>query len=157
MLIRILISVAAIMINGVASAQEIATCRNPVGTAFRHFNGLQDKGTAGWSEEKISNGVFTLMRKPDGTLDMLYVDTRQKPISMSQDGGTIRVLRIGSDQISLLVYYEDASTEIYSFFTEKDGRSRFTLMTSRVGPKALFPKSGVMVGDCTPIRFDIIK
>lgn len=154
---RKLAAVAAIVVSAMANAQEMTTCRNPVGTAFRHFNGMQDKGSAGWSEDKIGNGVITLVRKQDGSLDMLYMDTRQKPISMSQDGGAIRLLRYGAEQISLLVYYEESGTEIYSFFTEKDGKSRFTMMTSRVGPKAIFPKSGVMVGDCTPIRFDILK
>lgn len=141
----------------VAQSQDLATCRNPSGKAFRHFNGLQDKATSGWNDDKISNGVVTLVRTSDGGFDMLYVDVRSKPISMVQDGATIRLLRLSEDQISLLAYYEGATTEIYSFFKEKDGKNRYSVLTSRTGKDAASPKSGVMVGDCSPIRFDLLK
>ncbi len=90
---------------------------------------------------------------------MLYVDVRNKPISMSQDGAKVVVLRFGPNELTLLAHYEEGSTsEIYSFFREK-GREEpvHGHDQSRVGPRAVFPKSSLMVGDYDPIRFDLIK
>ena len=88
---------------------------------------------------------------------MLFVDARNKPISMIQDGAKVILLRRADDAISLMAHYEGATTEIYSFFREKDGKNRYTVMTSRIGPLALSQKSGVMLGDCGPIQFDRIR
>ena len=149
-LLGILLSAA----NG--HAQEITTCRNPVGKAFYHFNGMNDKSGSGWIDDGIKNGVTTLVRTNDGSPDILYVDIRGKPISMTQEGAAVRVLRFDEDQITIIVVYEGATTEIYSFFREKDGKSRFTVLTNKTGKAAAFPKSSVMVGDCDPIRFDLL-
>lgn len=140
-----------------AQSEEIATCRSPLGKAFYHFNGLSDKAGSGWSDDKISKGVTTLVRAADGSLDMLFVDIRGKPISMTQEGATIRLLRLSQDNVTLLAYYEGATTEIYSFFKEKDGKNRYSVLTNKTGSGAMIPKSGVMVGDCSEIRFDLIK
>lgn len=152
-----LVFAAVVQIGGLAHAQEITTCRSPSGKAFRHFTGVQEKASAGWSDEKISKGVVTLVRGGDGKLDMLYLDIRNKPISMTQDGAKVLTLRNAQDELSLLVHYEGSTTEIYSFFREKDGRNRYTVLTSRIGPKTFAPKSSVMVGDCDPIRFDLLQ
>lgn len=133
---------------------DIATCRNPSGTTYRHYSGNNDKNASGWSEERISNGLISLTKDAAGKFDLLFVDTRKKPISMIQEGAKIVLLRTGPAEISLLVHYEGATTEIYSFFREKDGRSRYSVLTSRLGPSAISAKSSVMVGDCDPIFFD---
>ena len=143
--------------TAIAQSEEIATCRNPSGRAFYHFNGLSEKAGLGWVDDKITNGVTTLVRAQDGSLDMLYVDIRGKPISMAQEGATIRLLRLSPVEVTLLAYYEGATTEIYSFFKEKDGKNRYSVLTNKTGSAAVIPKRGVMVGDCGPIRFDLIK
>lgn len=140
-----------------AQSTDLATCRSPVGKAFRHFTGPQDKNGAGWSDEQIRNGVVTLVQGPDGKFDMLYVDTRNKPISMTQDGAKVIFLRSSPYDISLLSHYDGATTEIYTFFKEKDGKHRYTVLTSRSGTQTFAPKSAVMVGECDSIRFDLIK
>ena len=154
-LIAILVAVASSTVA--AQSTDIATCRDPSGKAFRHFSGPQEKATAGWSDERIGGGVVTLAQGKDGDFDMLYVDVRKKPISMSQDGAKIIKLRSGPTELSLLAHYPGSTSEIYSFFREKDGKSRYTVLTSRVGPETFAPKSSVMVGDCEPIRFDLIR
>ena len=133
---------------------DIATCRNPSGTAYRHFSGNSDKKDSGWSDDKISNGVVSLTKDATGKFDILYIDFRKKPISVIQDGAKVIPLRSGPTEISLLVQYDGATTELYSFFREKDGKSKYTVLTSRIGPAAISAKSGVMVGDCDPIAFD---
>lgn len=136
-----------------AQAQELATCRAPAGHVYFHHAGLVQKAQAGWDTDKISQGVFTLSRVGANALDILFLDSRNKPISTAQSGGQVTLLRNSADSITVLVYYESATTEIYSFFKEKDGRHRFTLMQNKTGDDAMFPKSSLMVGDCDPIRF----
>lgn len=138
-------------------AQEIATCRAPSGKAYYHFAGLMNKANAGWTEDKITDGVMTLIRTDD-KLDLLFVDARKKPISSLQDGAKIVFLRSGATSITILVHYQDGpTTEIYSFFKERDGGFRFTQMQSKTGDMANAPKSSLMVGTCDPIRFDLLN
>jgi hypothetical protein len=140
------------------SAQEIATCRSPSGRAFYHFDGVIKKADSGWIDDKISSGVFSFTRANDGAIDILYVDTRFKPISASQDGGIVRLLRASAANATVLVFYPDgATTEIYTFFKEKDGGHKFTLLQSKSGEQVIAPKSALMVGNCEPIRFDLLK
>ncbi len=155
---RIIAALVASAAAGVlAQSQDLATCRNPTGKAFRHFSGAQSQEDAGWSDERISNGAITITQAADGHFDLLYVDGRNKPISMTQEGAKVVVLRSGPNELLLLSHYEATTTELYSFFREKDGKNRYTVMTSRTGPRAVLPKSSLMVGDCDPIRFDLIK
>lgn len=138
-------------------AQELTTCRNPSGFSFYHYAGLVKKAQSGWTDDKTTNGVVTLVKGNDNKFDMLYVDGRAKPISMVQDGADIRLLRLSQDTITLLVYYQGNTTEIYSFFKEADGKNRYTVLTNRTGVDIALPKSSLMAGDCEPIRFDLLK
>jgi hypothetical protein len=140
------------------SAQEITTCRNPSGKAFYHFEGAISRSNAGWIDDKITGGVFTFAQIADGSIDILFVDTRMKPISATQEGGLVRLLRRNATSATVLVSYPDgASSEIYTFFKEKDGGHKFTLLQNKSGDYAPVPKSALMVGTCEPIRFDLLK
>ena len=97
---------ALLATTGANSQQaEIATCRSPAGKVFRHFSGIVEKADSGWSDEKISDGVLTLVRTSNGTLDMLFIDSRNKPISMTQDGAKLVLL-------SRLLKYSPASEPV---------------------------------------------
>jgi hypothetical protein len=135
-----------------AHAQEIATCRAPEGYTFFHYAGIAQKGKAGWDTDKISKGVFTLRMVGMDAVDILYVDIANKPISSAQDGARVILLRQSQDSIAVLVAYPSV-TEIYTFFVEKDGRHRFSLMQSKSGPEIPFPKSTLLVGNCDAIQF----
>jgi hypothetical protein len=141
-----------------AQTQEIVTCRDPAGKAYWHFDGLAEKARSGWADDKLSGGSFTLVQLESKEFDLLYVDTRRKPISSLQDGAIIRPMRASPSAVQILIYYPTGSTtEIYTFFREKDGTSRFTLMTGRVGGDAPFPKSSLLVGTCDALRMDLIR
>jgi len=56
-----------------------------------------------------------------------------------------------------LVFYPSNSTEIYTFFLEKDGATKFTMMQSRSGDGVPFPKNSLLVGLCDQIRFELLK
>lgn len=152
--------VAFSLLMGIASLShgaDPAECRAPAGKTYFHESGLTDKKSAGWTDDKISNAVFTLTQAVDGTLDVLYVDVRGKPISSTQDGAVVRLLRSGSTGMSVLVHYPASSTEIYTFFKERSGAHKFTLLQSRNGDAAAVPKSALLVGLCEPIRFDLVR
>ena len=138
-------------------AQEITTCRNPSGKSFFHYSGIVGKAQSGWTDDKITGGVVTLVKGRDNKFDMLYLDVRGKPISMMQDGADIRLLRLSPDTITLLAYYQGNTTEIYSFFSEKDGKNRYTVLTNKTGGGVYLPKSSLLVGECEPIRFDLLN
>ena len=150
----VLLALIFVAVPAMGESIEITTCRNPSGTAYRHFSGNNDAKASGWSEEKISNSVVSLTKDTAGKFDLLYVDFRKKPISMTQEGAKVIPLRSGPDAVSFLVHYDGSTTEVYSFFQEKDGKSRYTVFTSRIGPLAISAKSSIMVGDCNPIAFD---
>ena len=150
---KLLVTAMLLGAVGLAFGKEVTTCRAPAGKVFFHYAGDSAKDQAGWHDDKISKGVFTLTRVGKDVFDVLYLDTRGKPISSTQDGGVVRLLRRGSDSITVLVYYPTSATEIYSFFKEKDGRNRFTLLQSRTGDEVAFPKSSLLVGECDEISF----
>ena len=150
-LILMLMSLTALT----AYSQQIATCRAPAGKVYYHFDGLVNEARAGWSDDKISGGVISLSKINEDAFDILYIDTQNKPISSTQDGAIVRLLRRGPNILTLLVFYPLGTTEIYSFFKEKDGRYRFSMMQNKTGAGAMIPKSSLMVGDCYPIRFDL--
>jgi hypothetical protein len=138
-------------------AQEITTCRSPSGKSFYHFSGMTDKSDAGWTDDKISKGFFTLRKIAENKFDILYIDGNNKPTSSTQDGAMVQVLRLGKTNITLLVYYPSSTTEIYSFFKETDGKFRFTFAQNKTGDEALVSKSTLLVGVCDPIRFDVLR
>lgn len=154
-----LIAVILVVIGGSqawAQSDEIATCRNPAGHTYYHFNGLAGKASSGWIQDKTGNGV-TLLRAADGTFDLLVANIHGRPTSIIGEGAWIKVLRLASDQVTLLVYYEEGdATEIYSFFKEKDSANRYSVLTNKTGDAAKYPRSGVMVGTCDTIRFDLL-
>ena len=141
----------------VSQAQEITSCRSPSGTSFYHFSGIIDKSNAGWADDKISKGVFTLRKVAENAFDILYIDTNNKPVSATQDGAIVKVLRIGKTSITLLVHYPSITTEIYTFYKQNDGGFRFTLMQNKTGDEALLPKSTLMVGVCDSIQFNALR
>lgn len=136
---------------------ELATCRAPAGKSYYHYAGIADKKISGWTDDKLSDGVFTLTQSKDGAFDVLFIDGRGKPFSSAQEGAAVRLLRRGESSISLLVFHPSNTTEIYTFFLEKDGVNKFTLMQSRNGDLAPLPKSSLFVGMCESIRFDLVK
>lgn len=129
---------------------EIATCREPSGKSYYHFTtGLVSKKESGWHDDKISGGVFRVLHAQDGSFDILYVDGRNKPISMAQDGALVRFIARADKGFTLLAYYPTGGVaEIYSFFQENDGAHRFTMLQSKTGPASILHKSALFVGAC---------
>lgn len=130
-----------------AGAQEIARCQNAQGHAFYAFAGAVQRKDAGWTADKISNGAFSLVKR-GAELDVLYVDARGAPLSSVAEGGKVLLLRADATSAAVLVVYSQV-TEIYTFFMEKDGKSRFALQQAKASP--LLAKNSLMVGDCSAL------
>ncbi|MDD0812973.1 hypothetical protein PSQ20_21740 [Curvibacter sp. RS43] len=142
---------------GVSYADEIATCRAPSGHTYYHAKGNIPKDKAGWQSDGISNGVFSLVQVADGNFDVLYIDARKKPISAVQDGAVVRLIRASATNLTVFVFYREAMTEIYSFFSERDGGNKFTVLQNRSGDGAFIEKSSLLVGQCDPIKFELVR
>jgi hypothetical protein len=140
---RVLGALAIGCFTAMAFAQEVTTCRSPSGKAYYHFDGFADKSRSGWNDDKISKGVFTLTRLSPDAVDLLYVDAANKPVSSTQDGAIVRLIRKSATNVTVLVFYPTSTTEIYTFFAEKDGSFKFSQLQSRTGD-TLFPKSSLM-------------
>lgn len=65
---------------------DIATCRNPSGMAYRHYTGNNDQKEAGWTEEKITNGVVSVIKDSVGKFDILFIDSRKSQFLLPKTG-----------------------------------------------------------------------
>lgn len=144
------LGVACLAATNLAVAQEIASCRDPEGPTYFHFAGAEQKSAAGWTTDRIRGGRVSLVKAGD-QLDILYSDIRAKPISSNADGGKVVLLGYGQDAVTVLVHYQ-TSTEIYTFFNEKDGTTKYTMLQTKTGASVPFPKSALLLGACDPLN-----
>ena len=137
------------------NANEIASCSNPQGQAFFPFRNDNPKNSSGWQKDGIAGGRVTQAKAGGDKLDILYVDSRKRMMSVVRDGGKILPIRATESEISVLAVSDD-QTEIYTFWKGKDGKLEFSMLQSR-GGQSLNPKSSVMVGSCDFIIFPNAK
>jgi hypothetical protein len=97
-----------------AMAETLATCGASSGHAYYLEQGLVSRKDAGWAEDKISQGSFSLVKNGEA-LDILYKDSTGKLASSVSDGGRVIFLGANASNASVLVSYEGVSTEIYTF------------------------------------------
>ena len=88
--------------------------------------------------------------------DIIFIDSTERNHSTVQDGAKVFPLRRNETEAAFLVHFHDSGeSQIFSFFKEKSGEARFSILASKGGPSIY--KSSVMVGDCTPIDFKLIN
>ena len=145
---------AALCLASGARAADVANCENPKGHAFYPQKGLVKKDS-GWKTDGIPSGKFTLTKNDQDAFDLLFIDATQKVTSTTAAGGKIVLMRANPDDIAFVVAYSDA-IEIYNFWKTADKKFQFSMLQNR-GSGAVIPKSSVMVGQCDPIRFDLVK
>lgn len=137
-------------------AQVIATCGSLEGFSYYHYSGKVPKKSSGFDKDRISGGMTTFQKMSDGSYDILVVDVRRKIISMTQDGGQVFLMRGGKNDATFLLYFPNNSIEIYTLWTDFDGRFKYDLLSSRGGDETPIHKSSVLVGDCDRINFELI-
>lgn len=137
-------------------AQTIASCGGVEGYSYYHYQGLNTKKDSGFFKDKISGGMTTIQRMPDGSFDILIVDARKKIISMVQDGGKVVLLRKGTKDATFMLFFPGNSIDLFTLWTDSDERSRYDMISSKGGNSALIHKSSVMSGYCEKINFQFI-
>jgi hypothetical protein len=148
---------AVLFIGTEARAQPVARCSSLKGFAYYHHTALVPKNSSGFQEDAISKGKTTLQLLPNGEYDVLIIDARGEPISMKHDGGKILLLRNGSDDATFLVAFPRMVIELYTFYREADGRTRFDLLSSKGGDGMPIHKSSIMSGTCEHLDLSLIK
>ena len=138
-------------------AQTITNCRNPAGYAYYNHSGVISKKESGFKNDKITGGITSFVKLQDDKFDITIVDTRKQIISFTQDGGIVALLRSGKNDATFLHYYPGMVIELYSIWVESDGKTKFSMIQSKGGDNMPIHKSSVLVGDCDPINFDLLK
>jgi hypothetical protein len=137
-------------------SQVIATCSNPDGYAYYHHAGAVSKKNSGFEKDKISGSMTTIQKMPDGSYDILIVDARKKIMSMTQDGGKVLMLRKGAKDATFLLYFPGNAIELYTFWMDGEGQTKYDYLASKGGDITPIHKSAVMVGRCDGINFNLI-
>lgn len=137
-------------------AQQVTTCANPSGHAYFAHMGVLEKADSEWKIDTVPKGAFTLRKHGRDDFDITFVDSTERNHSTADDGAKVFPLRRSETEAAFLVHFHDAGeSQIFSFFKDKNGEARFSILVSKGGPSIY--KSSVMVGDCTPIDFKLIN
>jgi hypothetical protein len=153
-MIRVLLIVSLIALSFGASAATLANCESPSGHVYFPQKGLVTKKDSGWQTDKISSGKFTLTKNSQNQYDLLFVDTTKRITSTVADGGKIVLMRKNPDDVAFVIVYSDL-IEIYNFWKTAEGKYQFSMLQNR-GSGAVIPKSGVLVGQCDVINFELM-
>lgn len=152
-IIVVSIFLSAFSISGYST--EIAECSNPSGKAYYAELGIVSKKNAGWEQnEKITGGIVKSSKIGKDKYDILFVDASKRIISSVEDGGTVLMLSRGEKSVAFLVVYMGKTAEIYTFLTNKSGKSEYIQVTSRAGDDVMITKSAVMRGNCQYVNFN---
>ena len=138
-------------------AQTITNCRNPAGYAYYNHSGVTSLKESGFQDDKISGGITSFVKLPDGKYDINIVDIRKQIISFTQDGGRVVLLRSGKNDATFLHFHPGMVIELYSFWLERDGKAKFSMIQSKGGDNMPIHKSSVLVGDCDIIDFALVR
>jgi hypothetical protein len=139
-----------------AYAIEIASCSNPAGKSYFPEFAMVNKDNAGWKDDKITGGITKLSKFGKEDFDILYVDVTNRITSSKEAGATILVLNKGKNFISILVYYPETTSEIYTFIKNPSGKIEYTHILNRIGDTVMFPKSSLMVGECSIFNVELL-
>jgi hypothetical protein len=143
--------------NSFAHSQTITNCRNPVGYAYYNHSGITSKKESGFQSDKVTGGITSFVKLPDGKFDINIVDARKQIISFALDGGRVVLLRSGKNDATFMHFYPGMVIELYSIWLESDGKAKFSMIQSKGGDNMPIHKSSVLVGDCDAINFEILQ
>jgi hypothetical protein len=155
-MIKVIFGFVLFFLNFNSFAQIIANCKNPEGYAYYHHQGMVPKKSSGFQDDKITGGITTIKKMPNGKFDILIVDVRKKIISMVEDGGTVMLLRAGEKDATFLLYFPNMTIELYTIWIDSEGNQKFDMLQSKGGDAMPVHKSSVLVGNCDSINFDLI-
>ena len=130
-------------------------CHSPKGRAYYPNLGVVPANKAGWQDDAITGGLYTLTRQ-DKDFDLLYSDATKRVVSSKGAGANVIPLRIGTNNFTIFVYYNNDTIELYSFMKENNGNLSLHVIQSK-GGEAFVQKSSIMIAKCDFIDFTAIK
>ena len=104
----------SLIITSNAYAQTLLTCDAPKGKGYYYQGPLISKKLAGWGDDGISKGSFSLIKNKE-KFDILYKDTSGKLVSSTADGGLVVLLGNNMKNYSFLVSYPNVTAELFTF------------------------------------------
>jgi hypothetical protein len=119
--------------------------------------GYMQKKDSGWTDDAVTGGITTLVKTGKDEFDILFVDSFKRIISSTQDGGMVRMLNRGVNEVSFFVLYPGKTLEVYTFLIDKSGKPEYISVTSRGGIEVSTTKATVMRGDCQFINFNALN
>jgi len=111
---KYLINFVLLLFPSFAYSNVIASCGSSVGYGYYVDNGLIPSEKAGYSEDKISNGVIQLTSNDDQTMDVVHIDATGQKLSITADGAKLFPLTNGSN-IHIIAVYPAGVVENYTF------------------------------------------
>ena len=146
---RYIAAVALALLAAPTFAQSVVTrCTSPSGHGWYPQQPLVDKSKAGWQADKITDGSYLLLRKDDGSFDIIFTDATKRTISSRDDGAQMVTLRDGGGKIVVLVNYPDMNIETWYFRLNDAGSGEVTVSQARYGDRAFVTKHSLMRAEC---------
>ena len=124
-------------------AETLFTCGASAGYAYIYEGLLVPKEEAGWIKDGISGGSLSVVMV-DKQLDILYVDATKKIYSYRADGADIQTVGHDLGYFTVLVRFENAVAELYTF---DRNNKKFSHSVHKYGAQPVI-KASTMVGDC---------
>jgi hypothetical protein len=136
-----------------AEESVIAHFKSPQGKTYYANTGLVSKKDAGWKNDGIEGGITEIVVN-NGKLDVRYVDATKRIMSAREDGGEVKIFGRGINAVSIWVYYPRHTIEVYNFYKDEDGQTKYIYTSTRSGEDLPIIKSSVYVGSCDFVYFD---
>jgi len=141
--------VALFMLVGLVSPSFSETltvsCGSSDGYAYYFEGGLVQSEKAGFTEDAISDGKYSLTLSGDGSGDVLFVDATGDLKSATAQGARVIVMPFENGSANWLVLYDDGTLEVYSF----SGASQTLLSYRNTVGNDMIAKNSLMESTCT--------
>lgn len=150
---RLLSALALFAFSSAAFSQELATCKNPEGHSYFFQRGIVQAKESGWTKDKISSGILTLRKISSEDYDILYVDATRQVHSPRGEGGVVKLLRAGEQEMTFILFYPGSTIELYTFVQDDTGKGRVSILTSKGGDSLVPYKQSILIANCSAISF----
>lgn len=150
---RLISVLAPLAFSGAVFSQELATCKNPEGQSYFFQRGIVQAKESGWTKDKISSGILTLRKISSEDYDILYVDATKQVHSTKGEGGLVKLLRAGGNEMAFILFYPGSTIELYTFLQDDTGKGRVSILTSKGGDSFVPYKQSMFIANCSTITF----
>ena len=140
---KIFVIICLLTLGQSAFANTILTCGENKGHAFYFVGQLVKPKDAGWHEDGISGGKTALSLSADN-LDILFSDASGHLQSASATGGQVALLGTDGTWITVLVNYQNATTELYTF----NLKTKIYAISSHKYGASPIQKASTFIGRC---------